>query len=639
MTDGTPVSPRPEHVLLLSLPFGALERPSLALGLLQAHCARNGTACETVYLTFPFAETVGLEDYRWVCSELPYTAFAGEWLFAQALHGPNPEADERYVEDVLHGVWQLSDSDVSRLLRIREQVETFLQHSLSHVRDEHTFVGFTSVFHQNVASLALAGRVKKARPDATIAFGGANWEEPMGSALLEQFPFVDLAFSGEADRSFPAVLAARRAGTDIDGVFGVTRRQHRLPPVPAARPAPSVVIRLDDVPTPDFDAYFARLATNPALSPVTPTLPVETSRGCWWGERSHCTFCGLNGSTMSFRSKTPQRVLDELAALRARYGARLFGVVDNILDPRYFGTVLPLLACSGLDIELFWEVKANLSRRQVRSLRDAGVMYVQPGIESFSNHVLTLMRKGTTGLRNLELLKWCREYGVTPLWNLLYGFPGEGREDYAETDALIRAAWHLDPPFGYGPVRLDRFSPYHDQPATFGMTNVRPMAAFRSLYPVDDQALDRIAYYFDFDYAAGHRADTYAHDVMALVAAWQQDDERGSLTISRAAAGDLHVVDTRYGAASPAWTVLSGWHQAVYWSCDRSQLLGTLVALPEVRAAGADEHAVRDFLDRCVRDRLMVHQDGRWLALAVHTPAREDDDGSPSPLPVARRAT
>ena len=44
---------------------------------------------------------------------------------------------------------------------------------------------------------------------------------------------------------------------------------------------------------------------------------------------------------------------------------------------------------------------------------------IQPGIESLSDHVLKLMRKGTTALQNIQLLKWCREYGVQPEWNLL----------------------------------------------------------------------------------------------------------------------------------------------------------------------------------------------------------------------------
>jgi len=56
----------------------------------------------------------------------------------------------------------------------------------------------------------------------------------------------------------------------------------------------------------------------------------------------------------------------------------------------------------------FYEVKANLTRVQVSALRAAGVTRIQPGIESLSDHVLKLIGKGTCGLRNVQLLKWCR---------------------------------------------------------------------------------------------------------------------------------------------------------------------------------------------------------------------------------------
>lgn len=370
---------------------------------------------------------------------------------------------------------------------------------------------------------------------------------------------------------------------------------------------------------------------------ISPNLPVETARGCWWGARSHCTFCGLNGSTMTFRSKTPGRVVDEFTTLRERYGTRAFGVVDDILDSRYFHTTLPLLAQRKLDLELFWEVKANLSRAQVRMLRDAGVVCIQPGIESFSDHVLALMKKGTTALRNIELLKWCQEYGITPFWNLLYGFPGETADDYRETTTLIRAIWHLDPPIGYGPIRLDRFSPYHEQPAKYGMTNVRPMDPFRHLYPFDRAVVDRIAYYFDFDYADERDAATYAHEVIPLVQKWRADPQRGALTVGTGCEGRLHLVDTRDNPTLPRWTVLDGWQAAVYLRCDRSQLLATLTALCEARAAGVTEDTLTDFLRRCLEERSMIHHNGRWLSLAVHTPAREHDDQEalPQELPDA----
>src|SRR5262245_45641093 len=215
---------RGERVLLVSMPFGALERPAISLVLLQAHCRRLDVACETRYLTFTFAERVGLDNYLWLCSDdVPYTAFAGDWLFTEALYGLRPYADAAYIDEILQRTWRLGDSACARLLRIREQVEPFLNDCLQSVRwADYTFVGFTSVFQQNIASLALAARVKRMHPDITIAFGGANWEDVMGATLQEQFPFVDLAFSGEADESFPAVLEARRSGIGVQGIHGVS---------------------------------------------------------------------------------------------------------------------------------------------------------------------------------------------------------------------------------------------------------------------------------------------------------------------------------------------------------------------------------------------------------------------------------
>ena len=88
---------------------------------------------------------------------------------------------------------------------------------------------------------------------------------------------------------------------------------------------------------------------------------------------------------MTFRSKTPARALEaELRTLRERHGVSRVMFVDDILDMRYFRTLLPRLAVQEPRFELFWEVKANLTPEQVRLLRAAGVTRVQPGIESLS---------------------------------------------------------------------------------------------------------------------------------------------------------------------------------------------------------------------------------------------------------------
>jgi ribosomal peptide maturation radical SAM protein 1 len=588
------------------MPFGALARPSLALGLLAAYCKRLGVGCDVRYLTFPFATLVGPEEYVWLTDDVPYEALVGEWLFTGALYGERAGSDPGYVDEVLRGIWHLRADAIDRVLRMRAAVGPFLQACLDEIDWEtYTLVGFTSMFQQNIASLALASRVKAAHPQLTIAFGGANWEDPMGVALQRRFPFVDLVFSGEADLSFPSTLKARRLGRD------------------AAPPASSSAADLDTLPFPDFDHYFEQLRANRSLVNVTPQLLVETARGCWWGERSHCTFCGLNGSTMAFRSKSAERVVEEVAYLRDRHGVEAIGVVDDILDMRYFKTLFPLLEHARLDVELFWEVKANLSADHVRRLRAAGVLSIQPGIESLSDHVLALMRKGTTALKNVELLKWCREHDVTPLWNLLYGFPGETESDYEEMRELIPAIWHLEPPRTCCPVRLDRFSPYHADPEEFDLANVRPKAPLPHLYPFGREEVMTIAYYFDFDYPDGRRANAYAVRALEVARAWMADADRGLLTVSREEDGAVHLFDSRRRRASANGRVqLDGWRATVYLACDRSKSLRELMQLPDVRLHSVAESEVRSFLADCVRARLMVSNTRSWLNVAVHVPAR-----------------
>ncbi|MFD1052355.1 hypothetical protein ACFQ1S_45635, partial [Kibdelosporangium lantanae] len=178
---------------------------ALGLGLLQAELHRRHLTCDSRYLTFAFADIIGLAEYQWLCHEVPYAAFAGDWVFTESLYGSDPERDERFLSEVARARWRMSDTDVTRLRNIRSRVGVFLDHCVRDVEwEKYDVVGFTSTFQQNLASLALAQRIKRLRPELYVVFGGANWDGEMGPALHERFEFVDFALTGEADLSFPA---------------------------------------------------------------------------------------------------------------------------------------------------------------------------------------------------------------------------------------------------------------------------------------------------------------------------------------------------------------------------------------------------------------------------------------------------
>jgi len=249
---------------------------------------------------------------------------------------------------------------------------------------------------------------------------------------------------------------------------------------------------------------------------------------------------------------------------------------------------------------------------------------VQPGVESLSDDVLRLMRKGTTALQNIQLLKWCAEYGVVPEWNFLYGFPGESPEAYTQMTDLVGALTHLPPPSGSGPLRLDRFSPYHADPAGFGMTAVRPFAPYRHLYDVGRAELMRIAYYFEFDYADG-RDLGYVAPTLERISAWAASGPEGTLAVHRLPDGTRVVTDTRGGVARGH--SLEPWQAALYDAMDSVASERALLARAE--SLGITEELARDFLQACADLRIAVHVGDRWLALAVYDPPRWEEQASP----------
>src|SRR3954451_19059274 len=122
------------RIILVSMPFGPLDRPALGISLLKPIVAAAGMRCDIAYLTLIFARLVGFDEYRWTSMELPYTAFAGDWIFTDALYSPRPGADSAYVGQILRGEWQLADDAIARILRIRRFAAPFLDYCLKSVR-------------------------------------------------------------------------------------------------------------------------------------------------------------------------------------------------------------------------------------------------------------------------------------------------------------------------------------------------------------------------------------------------------------------------------------------------------------------------------------------------------------------------
>jgi len=326
-----------DGVALIVMPFVLVYYPSISVGLLKSVLLRRGIACDDYYFNLEFAKTVGVEITHRICSLGDY--LIGDLPFSREVCGG--DADDATFFD------RLRDSELARSFEggvaglrdcIRSMRETIVPAFIDRLVEQvdwrrYSLVGFTSTFQQHAAPLALAKRITQRYPDVPIVLGGANVHGEMGLAWIDYADFVDYVCLGEGDETLPLLYESLRDGRSVEGIPNLAFRRNGR----AFRGnEPPTSVDIGQLPFPDYDTYFdevKRVGLQQYLSVYPRTVPVETSRGCWWGQRRHCVFCGLNNLSLAYRSKTPERAWQEVSYLGQRYRARNFQIVDNILDP------------------------------------------------------------------------------------------------------------------------------------------------------------------------------------------------------------------------------------------------------------------------------------------------------------------
>lgn len=641
-------------VVLLQMPYVAIQRPSIALSILKAALEREQVSCQVVYPNIWWADEIGMSTYEAVAST-QNDDLVGDWIFAGAAFPDHPSEALDFFELVNLDVTRVmyGDTAAELFVRCREQAPAFIERAARRILElRPRVVGCTSMFAQNCASLAVLRKLKEIQPDLVTILGGANCDTPMGQVLHRNFGWLDYVMTGEADLSFGPfcreLLQGSQAPVPPPGMIG-----------PGDRPLTRAITRattfkLDEVPTPDFDDYFETLNGSPLGAHVHPGLVVESSRGCWWGQVHHCTFCGLNANGMNFRARSAEAAQAEFASVADRYGVTQFLVADNIIDTRHFKTLLPRLQADPRDYTLFYETKSNLKREQLDLLMQAGVIWIQPGFESLHDEILTLIDKGTTAAINVQTLKWSREKGMRLSWNILSGFPHEKDEWYAEMAEWVPSIIHLQPPQGVLKFRYDRYSPYHMNPDKYGVRIV-PNRRYSLVYPLAAAELADLAYFFEDERDLSGPISVSGAQVeekkQALQARTQRDfqeyyrylmatatrrGQRGREGPGRARLTDLveewirtfwqelppilsvsdeghrlRFYDTRPLAVSRQWEC-EGLARQLYLACDVARTPKWL--MEELQRPWEELEAVAGQL---LERRLLLPLSGRWLSIAV----------------------
>jgi hypothetical protein len=356
----------------------------------------------------------------------------------------------------------------------------FERHLLPHLGDPDLgLVGISaSADTQLIAAMTVARLVREHRPDVHIVLGG-NFTTRLVTKFRSRHPFFDLVDSFicyEGEEALPR-LCRRQFEGGVDCVPGLAE----VGPDGTVAVAPPADVDLAGLPFADFSGFPLQRYLSPA-----PVIPTFASRSCAW----KCAFCAIPFASNRFRIRSADAVVSEIEHHRDRLGARHFMFVDEIMTVRTLKEVSDTLIDRRTGVHWYGETRfaAKLGGNLPARLYASGCRRLNLGLESSSQRVLDLMRKGTDVDvidSNIDALLGA---GVPIHLFVIFGFPGETPEEAQATAEYARAV--IDRAHGkYGvpyaswggsAFTLDSHSPVANEPEAFGVA-LRPVRAERDL--------------------------------------------------------------------------------------------------------------------------------------------------------------
>jgi anaerobic magnesium-protoporphyrin IX monomethyl ester cyclase len=274
----------------------------------------------------------------------------------------------------------------------------------------------------------VARAVKKWDPDFPVILGG--WHPSLLPGQTLEAPYVDIIVRAQGEESMLEVAERLRDGAPLDDVRGIGfKRDGRLVLTPERS-----LKTIDKMPPKayqlaDFDAYERICGRRWAMYVSSLACPFN----CFY-----CTNAGVYGR--KWNALPVEQVVEETMELTRRYRLELLWMADDnfLVDLQRALQIAEGLVRRGATFK--WSVQATtnltarLSVEELILLRRSGLHQICQGIETASPTVMKLMNKDFQVLGDIyESTERCIKAGVVPSFNIIFGYPGEGRKERRET--------------------------------------------------------------------------------------------------------------------------------------------------------------------------------------------------------------
>lgn len=596
------------QLALVAMPWHLFNRPSIQLASLKAFLEQNTdfVKVKTFHPYLEVAHVLGGEVYHWISQNV----WVCEALYSAILFPEQRETSRKMIEKALRKAGKaVSFSFDDVVLSLQNQLNRWIQ---SDDWQRFDLVGFSVCFNQLLSSLTAAKALKKKYPDIPVVFGGSTCAPDVASSLLENFSQIDYVICGEGEKPLVNLcefLAGRTNDLTSETKCADDRNNSRGQALKVGQ-----IDNLSKLPLPDSQDYFDEMRVVFKGEPFIPELPIEFSRGCWWGK---CTFCNLNLQWCGYRFKKAEQVLSEIISLSDKYECLDFNFTDNVLPVKDSFLFFEKLAEYKRDFRIFAEIRIPQNPDHLSVYKKGGLDTVQVGIEALSNSLLDRMQKGNLVIENIAVMKNCLYCGINLEGNLITEFPGSTQDEVDET------LDNLDYVLPFSPLSTATFflglgSPVDQDPKHFGVRAVVHHPQNAKLFP--KEILKKMVLLIkDYRGDRNEQRKKWA-SVVAKVKQWQEFHQQRKKSVrekpplSYRDGGEYIIIRQELPGKKVLHHRLRGPSRQIYLACEQICSFEELKQLfPKISA-----EQLLKFLDDLVQKRLMFVSDNRFLSLAVH---------------------
>jgi len=312
-------------------------------------------------------------------------------------------------------------------------------------------VGLTAATPMIHSAAQVAKWVKKISKEPKVVLGGCH--ATFMSKEMAKKPYIDIVVRGEAEITAVNLAKAIREKTDLKNVMGITffKGGKLIETQPTA-----FVENLDLLPFPARELLPLE-KYRPQIDMVlrSPALVLMTSRGCPY----NCFFCGARYITgKKYRYYSTGKVMEEIGLLVNKYGAKQLVFLDDnfVVNKKRTKEVCEAMIEKGYDKKVVWFCECrvdNVTPELLKLMHKAGCRIISYGIESASQKLLNLIKKGITPEQARKAVKWAKEAGLECRATFILGLPTETRADslatirFAKQLGLDRAKFSLATPY------------------------------------------------------------------------------------------------------------------------------------------------------------------------------------------------